>query len=513
MTRLKSIAKVALLIILLVVPGFLVIQTSLPKLVSAAACTNNFQGGGGGGSLLSLSTQLGSVDSSVEKITTEFTPAQTWQDGSSTVQTAFQFAKNDCTSAGASVRLSLVGKSLSIDYYEPGRTGSFVSGTDYKNLVSGATVSTATDASLYVNYAVGTVGTSTAQQLSVDLGTDAGFANIYLKQGSGSETLLMSIQLPTNTTSFLVTNGHTSGVSYAESSFSGETCTGITGAGEIAVRMLLDGTASALTATPWTSAVCGNFDETSYDSGTKTATLRYDTMDEDPNHVVSGLNSFKTASDEGVRVSTSLNAEESGGSYYMSDQFVSSNEATQPLYFYVQNYTEGKSTPVGNPYPVVGGTIDFSAGDLNLTSSGITMDVSAAKYATFAHNFGSVTATGSFTLFAPQKEGDTFVGVCPGASTIDAVNTTCTNLYFLKEGQTKNGVTASLVTVGATKFWQVSGLTGTGIFSSTIDAIPGSPKTGDMQRSARLEYIVFGSVVVVVFASITKWLRLSRKRR
>jgi len=491
-----------------------VIQAASPRAVSAAACATSFAGGGQGGVLLSLSARLGPVDSSVHKVTTEFTPAQTWQDGSSSLETTVAFAKNDCTSANAYVSFSLVGKALTTTYYSGNHSGAFISGTDYKNLTSGVSVPTSSSTThLSATYTTGSIATGSAQQLSVDLATDAGFADIYLKQGSGSEALLMSLKLPNNTSSFLTTNESSAYVSYSESTFSGETCSGITGSGQVAVRMLLDGTAGTLTAVPYPYATCANFDETSYNSGTKTATLRYNTTGKNANHVVAGLDSLKTASGDNVNVVTSLGAELSGESYYMSDPFIASNQSTQPVYFYVENYLDGKSTPKDIPYPIVGGVINFANTDLDLAAHDVSMDVSAANYSALAHNFGSLTTTGSFTLFAAQREGDDFVGVCPGATDINAVNTSCSDLYFLKNGETKNGATASLITVGTTKFWQVSGLTGTGVFSSTVGAIPGSPQTGTTQQSAKRGYIFIGSLATIAIFSKFRALRFGRRRR
>lgn len=89
------------------------------------------------------------------------------------------------------------------------------------------------------------------------------------------------------------------------------------------------------------------------------------------------------------------------------------------------------------------------------------------------------------TLYVPFKDGDTAVGICPGAASLDAVSATCANFYFLKEGETKNGATASIETAAdGAKYWKVSGLTGTGGFSTTLAAAEaaaaaaGVPDTG-----------------------------------
>ena len=71
-------------------------------------------------------------------------------------------------------------------------------------------------------------------------------------------------------------------------------------------------------------------------------------------------------------------------------------------------------------------------------------------------------AATSYTLYIRKGEGDK-VWICPGAASLLEVNLTCSGGYFLSDGQTENGSTASVVTgSGGIIYWKVSGLTSTG---------------------------------------------------
>ena len=133
--------------------------------------------------------------------------------------------------------------------------------------------------------------------------------------------------------------------------------------------------------------------------------------------------------------------------------------------------------------PVAQGVFDLSQG--NVDGSDFTFGSDAAVHKAFAHNVARKTVDGTFTLYVPFKEGDAAVGICPGADSLAAVSATCANFYFLKEGETKNGATASIETAAdGAKYWKVSGLTGTGGFSTTLAAAEaaaaaaGVPDTG-----------------------------------
>jgi hypothetical protein len=111
-------------------------------------------------------------------------------------------------------------------------------------------------------------------------------------------------------------------------------------------------------------------------------------------------------------------------------------------------------------------TFDLSAG--NIDASGFTFGTDANTHKAFTHGVAQAAVGGSFTLYVPFKDGDTAVGICPGASSLDAVSSTCANYYYLADGQSNNGATVSIVTVFGDKYWKVVGLTGTGGYSTTL---------------------------------------------
>jgi uncharacterized delta-60 repeat protein len=105
--------------------------------------------------------------------------------------------------------------------------------------------------------------------------------------------------------------------------------------------------------------------------------------------------------------------------------------------------------------------IDFS-NDLVLNS------ITAGNNATsaFFHSSSPITTLTnggsiSYTLYVPKGEGDK-VWICPGADSLVEVSLYCSGGYFLSEGQTSNGATASVVTKDSIVYWKIDGLTGTG---------------------------------------------------
>jgi hypothetical protein len=79
----------------------------------------------------------------------------------------------------------------------------------------------------------------------------------------------------------------------------------------------------------------------------------------------------------------------------------------------------------------------------------------------FIHNLiGQTGAGATYTLYIPIPAGKLSeqVGICPGASTLEDVTATCTDI----EIKTVNDVGVSKVTINSVVYWKVSGLTGTG---------------------------------------------------
>ena len=83
------------------------------------------------------------------------------------------------------------------------------------------------------------------------------------------------------------------------------------------------------------------------------------------------------------------------------------------------------------------------------------------SYITYSGNLASIPGISgsSYTLYVPKSIDSTKVGVCPGATNTEEVSNSCTNMYYLNNGQTIGGVTASSVTEGEKLYWKISGLT------------------------------------------------------
>ena len=101
--------------------------------------------------------------------------------------------------------------------------------------------------------------------------------------------------------------------------------------------------------------------------------------------------------------------------------------------------------------------IDFTS---NVSLANVSIGV--ASSAAFFHSAIPIStltngASTSYTLYVPKGEGNK-VWICPGAATLNEVSLHCASGYYLSEGQTANGATASVE--GA--YWKITGLTGTG---------------------------------------------------
>lgn len=77
----------------------------------------------------------------------------------------------------------------------------------------------------------------------------------------------------------------------------------------------------------------------------------------------------------------------------------------------------------------------------------------------------------SFLMYTLKMEGDDGVRVCPDAEDIESVTTNCSGGYFLQIGDAE----LSEVTIAMTEYWEVSGLTGTGIMSTVVPEEPEYP--------------------------------------
>ncbi|MBA3678706.1 hypothetical protein H0W80_00705 [Candidatus Saccharibacteria bacterium] len=141
----------------------------------------------------------------------------------------------------------------------------------------------------------------------------------------------------------------------------------------------------------------------------------------------------------------------------------------------------------------------------------VTADSDATTGTAFAHNLTSVTgAASSFTLFIPKLSNDTGVGICPGATTLAAVNNSCTGLYYLTTVVSSN---LSTVTINGVVYWKVTGLTGTGGFSTiTPSSGAGLANTGDNQtKFSVLSSSAFGLGLIILLSLLFN--RIDRRKK
>lgn len=122
--------------------------------------------------------------------------------------------------------------------------------------------------------------------------------------------------------------------------------------------------------------------------------------------------------------------------------------------------------------------------------SSVTGDIDLANLKSFIHQLSSVEGyIGPITLYVPYREGDKQVGICPGASTLDSLNTNCPGLTGKNEGD----IDTSIVEIDGIKYWKVTGLTGTGGFSSNLVLT----QTGENY----LAQILFAAILLITMIS------------
>jgi len=94
--------------------------------------------------------------------------------------------------------------------------------------------------------------------------------------------------------------------------------------------------------------------------------------------------------------------------------------------------------------------------------TGLLAGSSATDFKSFIHDLATLSGASSFALYIPYKEGDEGVGICPGATSLTEVTTTCASLTY--KSAEDSGV--SIVNVDGAYYWRVEGVTGSGGFSA-----------------------------------------------
>jgi hypothetical protein len=392
---------------------------------------------------------------------------------------------------------------MTISFNDNNRTGAFVATTDYDNIVSGGVFNSSSNTFATVTYTIPAINLGEPQLVSFDMGSTPGWLDIYLAQASGPDDLMASFLLPAGTASFYNYAGAGPSLSFLDPDSAFTDCDDFTGSNSAEARILVDDVAVDLTVAA--SGLCTSFSTSTYDSGTKTATLSYDVDGAAVNHTVDLTDTngnIKAASvDQNVFTVKSLAL--GTDNKYFNDGFLSGSSTSQQLYFVVNEGSDGKALPKDTPWPIAGGVFDLSGANADLST--VVFDTSLAKYSALVHGLGEKTKDGSFTLFVPYHDGDKYVGVCAGATTIAGVTNKCNGIYYVKDGQTKTNkdtksipagrsVKASVITVGTKKFWQVEGLTGTGAFSANIAS---DPDTGISASAASLPAVLAVTAVTI----------------
>jgi|GEM_PF-2554820 len=497
---------------------------ALPGIAHAATCDSTSQGGGAGGGLVTDGGESGAIDSATVKVSTELTPVTAWPATSNGFTSFVSLAKTDCTDAGVFVDLHIDGNHvLTASMYDSSHSAAYVQGTDFANGASGVTWASDSNNHQTMTYTIPTFPMNTAQLVSVDL-SSPGFVNIYLKQGSGTDTLLGSMSLTSGVTKFLNTNGDGVFFFLDGTDQSWTKCSEVT-AFEGKVRVLADGVAQAITVDANTDDTCPHLSQNSYDSTNKivdfkTVTVAQSGVAEDAQFLLpTSTGSVFT------NILTSTQTTTSSGTTYFTDFFTSTNTASQQLFF-ANYFTSDAQGYKANDEPIVAsGTFDMSQGDID--ASTVVFDTNKTTFAAVAHNFASLTKDKTFTLYVPYRDADKSVGICPGAANLAAVTTSCDKLYYIGDGQSKtsadaggipaNGtVKAAIVTINGNKYWQVDGLTGTGGFSSTADpnvTAAAAPDTGfALVANKSFSTLAISTIAALSIAAIAHRLKPVSKR-
>lgn len=497
---------------------------AFPQIAHASPCSVTSGGGGGGGSGVAAVSSYGPIDSATVKTGFSLTPISALNSGATGFYGSAIFANTDCSnpSVNANFVLSPNGQ-LTLSIYDNNHSSSsYTQGSAFSNGAAGVTWSNPYNGDAQIVYGANALATNTADIVSIDL-SSAGWASIYLKQGSGSDTLLGKMVLPSGVTKFLTLNGIGGSIYLDNTDPSWNSCSNISTTSEAQVQLLQDGVATTLTDTP--NYNCSTQDQSSFNSSTNTMDLKLVSASSVSN--VDATVTLGTPSETGAFLQTLSDFSVSGG--YFNDNLAPSYSATQNVAI-AETFTTAVNgyTPPSNgqvELPIAEGVIDMSKGNINLSSA--VFGSSLANYSAVAHNLASATTNGQFTLLVPYRSGDKYVGVCPGAASLAAVSSSCPNIYYLSNGQSKNSsstssipngvtVTASIQTINGAQYWQVSGLTGTGAFSTNVaPTVPGTPNTGFGLTSSPVGLSLLGTVLMAsgVYIISRKVKRPIAKRR
>ncbi|MFC1648431.1 LamG-like jellyroll fold domain-containing protein [Nanoarchaeota archaeon] len=98
----------------------------------------------------------------------------------------------------------------------------------------------------------------------------------------------------------------------------------------------------------------------------------------------------------------------------------------------------------------------------NIDVSGVTINTTKSNGRSLIYNTSAISQVINTTLLIPRIQNSSRVFICPDATTMNAVNESCTNISWIHTGQTKNGMTVSEITIDGQYYYEVKGITGTG---------------------------------------------------
>jgi hypothetical protein len=149
---------------------------------------------------------------------------------------------------------------------------------------------------------------------------------------------------------------------------------------------------------------------------------------------------------------------------------------------------------------IAAATIDFTA---NRDFSGVTSGLDTLSKKSFVHNLAQVAGiVGSkYTLYVPYDPTKNAVHICPGATSLTEVNTTCAGGVDYKDGE--SGV--SIVTINAKQYWAVPNMTGTQVLGASTTPTTTTSAGGSAalaNTGSKTFATVLSGTLVTLFAGI-----------
>ncbi|MBN2015763.1 FG-GAP repeat protein [Candidatus Dojkabacteria bacterium] len=141
-------------------------------------------------------------------------------------------------------------------------------------------------------------------------------------------------------------------------------------------------------------------------------------------------------------------------------------------------------------------SVDFSEDrDWSQISAGSSLNKAFFHYPGGFNSIPGATGNG-FTLYVPRNNGNA-IGICPGASSLDDINSNCPDIYYLS----LNNTNVSVSTEGGVEYWKISGLVSSGGFST--DRLP--------ETGSRTTLTTYTGVMIVILDLIIYYILFKKK--